>query len=236
MCAAVTDCGTRASCVAGRCLPDGRDAAIAQPNVRRLVLSPVDVAYIRRGDASASVPAVITLGRAADGDALLLLRFALTLPPTSTVLEAYLLLERSDAVDADPPPVFLHADRIRDRWEASTLSWARQPRLEDTRSPRTAVTAGRGLVRLDVRDLVRRWAARAPEEQGLAVVAETNSRTGMAFVLTPPLLGPLREAPVASAGPRAAGPFFSAPAGTEESATTVPLALEGGPRLEVYAK
>jgi hypothetical protein len=59
-----------------------------------------------------------------------------------------------------------------------------QPRLEETRSPSTTVTpAGGRLVRLDVRDLVQRWRARAKEDHGLAIVADDTSPTGTAFTL-----------------------------------------------------
>src|SRR6201989_1419172 len=103
MCAAQADCGGAFACVAGRCQADdhalqtaGRGVEIQRDGVRRLVLSPIESAYVRRGDGAASVAPVFTLGRASDGDALLFLRFELPLPPGANVLEAYVLLDRSE--------------------------------------------------------------------------------------------------------------------------------------------
>ena len=55
------------------------------------------------------------------------------------------------------------------------------------RSPETFVSglSSRPLVRVDVRDLVRKWRARDPRDNGLAIVAEQTSATGMAFALAP---------------------------------------------------
>jgi hypothetical protein len=181
MCDPLVPCQAQKSCVAGRCQPDGPAPPLIQ-TTRRLLLQPVEAAYLRRGDSPSggALPPLFPLGR--DGDDALLLRFSAPLAPDAAVVEAYVLLERSDAVDADPVPIALHAERIVEPWDARAVSWATQPRLEETRSPSTLVPpAGPPLVRIDVRALVQRWRTHDPGDQGIAIVAENASPTGIAF-------------------------------------------------------
>jgi hypothetical protein len=185
MCDAPNECGVGAGCVAGRCLPDGGVPAIQ--NAKRLVYAPVDVAYVRRGDGAngGALPAIASLGRASDAEAILFLRFDVPLAKDANVVEAYVVLDRTSAVDTDPTPITLHVARIVDAWDGRSISWASQPRVEDTRSPSTTIDPGaRARVRLDVRDLVQHWRRHEKSDRGLAVVADTTSETGMAFALT----------------------------------------------------
>jgi hypothetical protein len=217
MCGGAAECGAGSACAAGRCLPDGGTPAI--DTARRLLFDPVDVAYLRRGEGrgderGGAVPSIFVLGREADGDARLLLRFAVPLPKDARVLEAYVLLEPTDAVDADPIAIGIHAARIAEPWDPRALSWGRQPRVDDVRAPTTQVTGTAGLrpfVRVDVRDLVLRWRARDPSDQGIALVAENQSPTGVAFTL----VGTTHER-----------------GGEEPSRARV----TAGPRLELYLK
>ena len=188
-CVGAGECGGAYACVAGRCFLQPDDAgpaaraAIAATSVRRIVARPTDVAYLRGGDQPSSVPAIVVLGR---DDARLLLRFQQPIAEEEVVVEAFLLLDRVDAMDADPSPISLHVERIVDPWDARSITWARQPRLEDVRSPATIVTgSGRPLVRLDVKALVTRWKRHDPTDQGLAVVVGTRNATGMAFASAP---------------------------------------------------
>ncbi len=183
MCVAEAGCGANASCVAGRCLSHGAAPAIA--TARRVLYEPVDVAYIRPGDGVAG-GGLATLGRG-DG-ALALLRFSVPLPPEASVVEAYLLLERATDVDANPTPVTLHVVRVVDPWVAASMSWARQPRVEEVGASESRVTASAGaVVRLEMRGLVERWRRRSKDEMGIAIVAEGRSATGLAFELPPRL-------------------------------------------------
>jgi hypothetical protein len=182
MCSQETDCGAQASCVAGRCVAHGATPAI--DSARRLLFAPVDTAYVRRSDGARDA-SLATLGRAGDA-ATVFVRFAVPLPPEASVLEAYLLLQRATAVDADPVPIALHAARVTTSWDGRSLSWATQPHVEEIGAPVTRVTPGGGpLVRLDVRELVQRWRKRGRDELGVAVVTEGESATGVAFGLEP---------------------------------------------------
>jgi hypothetical protein len=147
-------------------------------------MRPVDIAYVQRGDgpSDGALPPVFALGK--DGGKLFL-RFAVDVPPTANVVEAYVVLHRSSLVDHDPEPVSLHATRIVDSWVGGSVSWALQPRSTETRSPSTLVEPnGSRIVRVDVRDLVRQWRRRDPADHGIAIVAENETRTGMTFALS----------------------------------------------------
>jgi hypothetical protein len=148
---------------------------------RRVVVRPVDLAYLRRGDSAngGALPPLFSLGK---DSALLMLRFGVALPSTANIVEAYVVLRRSDAVDDDPAPISLHATRIVEAWDGASISWARQPRLLEARAPATVVEpSGPPLVRLDVRDLVRQWPRHDERDHGIAVVAENETRTGTTF-------------------------------------------------------
>lgn len=235
MCAYESDCGGQASCVAGRCVAHGATAAI--DTARRLLFFPVDVAYVGpHGDADR--PATATLGRAGERGAIVLSRFEASLPPEATVLEAYLLLERPAGVDTDPTPVVLHAAPIIDRWDARSVSWARQPRVEEVGAPVTRVFAASGpLVRLDMRVLVQRWRRRTGVDFGVAVVAEGESATGVVVALAPaagaeydPILGAVSAPPLAAPSPFDRQGVASAASVAEPGADVV------GPRLEIYVR
>ncbi|HEY1697496.1 MAG TPA: DNRLRE domain-containing protein [Polyangiaceae bacterium] len=210
MCAQESDCGSQASCVAGRCVAHGATPAI--DSARRLLVVPVDVGYASR-DGEGHHGAVVTVGRASD-PALMFLRFALPLPPELSVLEAYLVLERATSVDADAAPIAIHAAPIASAWDGASLTWAGQPRISEVGSPVTRVLPEGGpLVRVDVRDLVLRWRKRGRDDMGVALVTDSASASGVAFALGPTDVARDRDDPVLGARRQL-----------------------GGPRLEVYVK
>ena len=181
MCTASSECVTQSSCVAGRCQPDKPNVKPAIDAARRLVVRPTDVAYLRRGDGTTggALPPLFALGR---DSAVLMMRFSVPLPATANIVEAYVVLRRTDAVDDDPAPISLHATRIIDGWEQRSISWALQPRVTEARAPATLVEpGGPSLVRLDVREIVRQWPKHDPRDQGVAIVADNETRTGTTF-------------------------------------------------------
>ena len=181
MCTATSECIAQSACVAGRCQPDKPNVKPAIDAARRLVVRPVDLAYLRRGDSASggALPPLFALGK---DSAVLMMRFSVALPATANVIEAYVVLRRSDAVDDDPAPISLHATRIVQGWEGRSTSWALQPQVVESRLPATVVEpGGPSLVRLDVRDLVRQWPKHDPLDQGIAIVAENETRSGTTF-------------------------------------------------------
>jgi len=184
MCTASSECSDKSACVAGRCQLDKATVKPAVDSARRIVVRPVDIAYVKSGDAASggALPSVFVLGK--EGGKLFL-RFGVQIPSNANIVEAYVVLRRSGLVDDDPAPVSLHATRIVDSWSGRSMSWALQPRSTETRSPSTIVEPGGSpIVRLDVRELVRQWARHDPMDQGIAVVAENETRSGSTFALS----------------------------------------------------
>src|SRR5580658_10257664 len=82
MCSSEGDCGSQASCVAGRCVAHAGVPAIS--TARRLLVAPVDVAFLSPGASPSDrggvvAPALVMLGRG-DG-AMAFLRFSVPLAP-----------------------------------------------------------------------------------------------------------------------------------------------------------
>jgi hypothetical protein len=194
-----------------------------------MLYDPVAVGYVRRGGGESTLPAMVALGRG-DG-ALALLRFSLSLPPEAGVVEAYLLLDRVTDVDSDPEPIALHAAPVLDPWDARSLSWAVQPRVEEMGAPVTRVFPASGaIVRLDVRAIVERWRRRGGMDFGLAVVSDAAGRAA-------PAAGPDASAAMSGARQERQGMAFALAAvagrGRGEGARDEgPLA----PRLELYLR
>ncbi|MDB4946576.1 MAG: hypothetical protein JWP97_6110 [Labilithrix sp.] len=187
MCLATSECAGPASCVAGRCQPDRPNVRPAVDAARRLVVRPVDLAYVRRGAGASggALPPSFVLG---GGASALLLRFAVTLPADANVVEAYLVLHRDLDVDDDPTPISLHATRIVQGWDSRSTSFGQLPRQVEGRAPATRVEpGGPALVRLDVREIVRDWTKHDPADHGIAVVAESvagaSGHAGTTFAL-----------------------------------------------------
>jgi hypothetical protein len=234
MCVSERDCGSQASCVAGRCVAHGAIPAI--DTARRLLFVPEDVVYLR-GDADVRDAATATLGCSRERTAIVLLRFSARLAPEARVLEAYLVLERAVDVPADPEPISLHAARIAQAWDGRSVSWARQPRIEETGAPVTRVWpwAGR-LVRLDVRALVQRWRRRGGEDFGVAVEADDATLTGITFALTPLVSKPSDAVltPAIKTATQTPSPLEPHPVSLASIAE--PREEMQGPFLEVYVK
>jgi hypothetical protein len=220
-CASATECAQRfgngLSCVAGRCVEERKDGgpkiqpAIMATNTRRFVARPTEVAYLKSGVDPARVPPAVVLGK---DDARLLLRFDVPIAPEDDVVEAYLLIDRIDVMDVDPAPISLHVERILDRWDGRSITWARQPRLEDDHGAATIVTVGaRPVIRLDVTAFVQRWKRHDPADQGLAVVPGSTNTSGIAF------------AAVDSTGPE-----------PDPSDPSKPSWIPSAPRLELYVQ
>lgn len=141
------------------------------------------IAAIAAGDEDpkGAMPNVMVLGRS-DHTTRLFLRFSVRLPKTGAMRSATLLLSRTDDIEMAPSPVELHAARIVDPWDARSITWPFQPRMEEVRAPRTRVlSSGPKIVRLDVRAIVQDWPLRDPKDQGIAVVADLTTVTGTSF-------------------------------------------------------
>lgn len=172
------ECGAEADCIAGRCQAKKGVAAIQ--GAERLIVPPVAMALSGVAAGQAIGPELV-LGRERGGVNKLHLRFEVVLPPGKTLVEAYLLLERTDAVPADPQPIRLHLERILEPWSPATIADGREPPLEDVRAAETLADPRKGrVVRVDARALVRPT-GREEADFGLAVLVDGKTRTGVAF-------------------------------------------------------
>jgi hypothetical protein len=197
---------------------------------RRLVIEPVAAVRLAPGDAHGEVPRVATLGRERDAGSILLLRFAIDLPPDAAIMGAYVVLDRVASVDPDPRAVPLHAARIVDPWDVRSIAWGRAPRLDDAHLPATRVDGARGTARIDVRSIVQRWRRHAPEDQGIAILADGASTTGMTFAFAD---GAPEDAPPALSV-RSPGPPSLYTTGDPAEGPSDPVPR--GPRLELYVR
>lgn len=216
MCVSEAECGTQAACVAGRCVAKGATPAI--DSARRLLFSPVDVGWTHRGGSGGAegTPAMATLGRG-DG-AVLFLRFAVPLPPETTVLEAYLLLDRFPDATSDPAPLALHTARVVSAWDSRSLTWGSQPAIDEVGAPVTRIAGVAGAtVRLEVREILQRWRKRDRDDFGMAVVTDGRSATGVTFALAPCDVPADRRDPVLATA-------------------AAPRSQLEGPRLEAYVR
>jgi hypothetical protein len=241
-------CDAPFACASGECVrPDTVPAIEARTRLgdyqaRRIVVTPADVARLAPGDDHGEVPPTAVLGRARDARAMLLLRFAVDLPPGTSIVEAHIVLDRTPAADDDPTPLVLHAARIHDRWDARSISWGRAPRLDDARLPATTIDAPRREVRIDVRPLVRGWREHSPEDQGIALVADNATPTGTAFALADGTVPADHVVPPLPTHAPGGAPMFVAPAAAEAMGpgtgmdAPADLSTTRGPRLELYVK
>jgi hypothetical protein len=234
MCVSEADCGAQASCVAGRCVAHGALPAI--DTARRMIVAPVDVAYLR-SDVPTHDDVTATLGCSRNATAVVLLRFSARLPAEAHVLEAYVVLEHAPDAAEDPMPISFHAARITQPWDSHAISWAHRPRIEEVGAPITRVlpSAGR-LVRLDVRALVQRWRRRGGEDFGVALESDDVSSTGMTFALTPVLAKPVDPVLAPAVQMTTQGPSALEPHPVPIGSITEPRAQSRGPMLEVYFK
>jgi hypothetical protein len=210
MCNAAS-CGAGAACVANRCQSDAGAAALV--HTRRFVLDPTEVAFIQRGSARrpGELPASVTLGRASEGPATVLLRF--DVPPDLDLVEAYLLVDPSEDAVAEGHGVPIHAERVIGPWDARSATWTEAPELRDVRAPSACISGGAVGLRLDVLPLFARPHGAEPPDQGIALLADGLSPRGASVVLVPGMSSPLVGEPAPS--------------------DRAPL---HGPRLELYAK
>lgn len=116
--------------------------------------------------------ATLTLGDPEEGPSLLLLRFAVALPPERSIQRALLVLDAMPDCARLPGRVQLELAQVRSRWQPDAVSWSRRPELDmPMRAGAVHATPHRPL-RLDVTKLVRQWGEHRGRYHGLAVLAQ----------------------------------------------------------------
>jgi hypothetical protein len=179
----------------------------------RVVLGASEVAVIESGEARpGALPTAVTFGRASDGDKALLLRFAV--PRDVDILAAYLIVDRADLGGSDGAGVGLHAERIVGPWSGWS-TWTTGPSFVDEHGASVALRRGGPVrIRVDASFLSRLPAGESLE--GVALLADTKTREGVAIAVASSLSTPL--------------------AGDPSSGSTDPLDVPRAPRLELYVK
>ena len=140
MCAQESDCGSQASCVAGRCVAHGATPAI--DTARRLLYAPVDVGYVQRGEGRGAGRSPPWGGRGSRRSRSCASRWRSPRRPRSSRPTCC-----SIATPASTPtttPIALHVARVATAWDGRTLTWATQPHVEDVGAPITRVSAAAG--------------------------------------------------------------------------------------------
>lgn len=204
----------------------GKKDRALEPRIDRIVVSPDLVASVSSSasDPHGAVASILVLGKKGD-DRRLFFHFPVTLPDHGTLKSAELLLTKTSDVDMAPVGIELHALRIVEPWDPLTLSWPLQPRIEEALTPHAIVTpAGAKIVRIDVKAIVDGWPARDPADQGIAVLADTSSRSGASFAYIsaegrPPeleLLWAFPDGPVDAGAPSASASATGAGASSSE--------------------
>jgi hypothetical protein len=127
------------------------------------------------------------------GELVVLLRFAVSYRNDATIERAFLVLEPVEGAPPARASTTLEVARILERWDPAKASWGRRPRLT-VPELRAIVPPGKAeRVRVDVTELVRRWAKCAPDDHGLALFASSagspaaHYATGLAHARGPTL-------------------------------------------------
>jgi hypothetical protein len=158
----------------------------APSDARRLVLLPDAVAVLSSSGPTASgeaLPETLVLGRATSGSLSLLLHFAAPISQSGEVIAAFLVLDPVAFAPSSGSTVEMQIARILEPWRPETVSWGRQPHLDLPERAGAVVPSLRAPARIDVTHIVRAWAKRRPEEQGIAVLGGASDPIGATFSL-----------------------------------------------------
>ena len=163
----------------GRCQPPGR-SPISQ-DAKRLLFAPIDWVKLsaRREAQGPTDSEVITLGDPASGDELLLLRFAVKLPPRARVQRAIVVLDPMPQCASRPAEIRLELSQVLSSWRSQSLSWSRQPQISLPMQVATVRALPARPLRLDVTGQLRQWQEHPHRHHGLGLSA-AGTGPGMA--------------------------------------------------------
>ena len=123
----------------------------------------------------------IVLGRKGDGPSVLLMRFALDIPPERELELALLVLDPLPSCPRYAGRVDLELAQVLEPWHAESVSFGRQPSLDlPVRAP-SVQTATQVPLRLDVTPFVAAWRENRSRYHGLALVSAGTSASGACY-------------------------------------------------------
>ena len=152
-----------------------------QDFTERRVLEPTGIAVLGPGRSGTDLPALVTFGSAAQGQTLLLLRFAPGWPADSRVASAFLLLDPWPGTQPSMDDIPVEVWRVEAPWRAEAVTWLDRPRLGYPRRLGLARTAPASVLRVDVTPLVRDLTSPGRANHGLAVRSDARSQGGASF-------------------------------------------------------
>ncbi|HET9930510.1 MAG TPA: hypothetical protein VFQ35_07480 [Polyangiaceae bacterium] len=174
-CAGVGTCPNGRECLASRCVPEG---GAAVPNAsKRLLLRPSALGVARAHAESGGMAPGVTLGRRADNDTALYVRFDSDWNE-GRVASAFLLLDPLPG-SASGEDVALEVWRSRRDFVSSTFGWSVQPGLAPPFARGLARSAPPAPVRVDVTELLRFFATHPSQDHGFVVRATNQSESGV---------------------------------------------------------
>jgi hypothetical protein len=181
VCGGPEPCSSAEACLLGRCRPVAK--APVSVEAERLVLAPVALARLsaREPVSRAAESDTLVLGDPAEGESLLLLRFALQLPATARIEAAVLRLDPMPACGVMPASVELELSHVLSPWRPETVSWTRRPALGLPMRTAPIVAAPPKPFRLDVTELVREWRDHPERFHGLGLLASGSGPGSACF-------------------------------------------------------
>jgi hypothetical protein len=178
-CVSGAACPAGRECLADRCVTAG--GLPVSPGAERRVLRPVAMTVLSRSRSNPELPSSVTFGSRAEGETLLLLRFAPSWAADALVESAFLVLHPLGATGAALDDVPLDVWRIEEPWTPSSATWLERPALGHPHSRGRARSAPPTTLRIDVTRFVRVTSGPGRPNHGLAVVASARLAHGATF-------------------------------------------------------
>jgi hypothetical protein len=137
---------------------------------QRMQVAPADLAVVTSSAESGALPAMAGGGGHATGTVVILVRFP-TPWGNQRIAGAFLLLGPHYGARPEHRAFRLSVARILDRWVGADVTWGRLPRLSPAEIATTVAGAPAEPLRIDVTQIVERWAYGKPDDHGIAIVA-----------------------------------------------------------------
>jgi hypothetical protein len=148
---------------------------------RRWVLRPTSMALVssRAHETGAELPTAVAFGSQVEGATSLYLRFEPAWRAESTIDNAFLLLEPMAGTLPSTQDVPVEVWRVKDEWDAGSLSWLRQPSVAPPQSRGLARTNPPTTLRMT--DIIRYLKEHPRADRGIVIRAPGDDPHGASF-------------------------------------------------------
>jgi hypothetical protein len=180
-CASAGTCPEGQECLANRCVVAGGEPV--SPDSRRLVAEPTTIAVLssRSHTRPSGLPGTVTFGGSAEGASALYLRFPPVWQRAKRIEAAFIVLDPMPGTLPSNDDVTVEAWRVRERWDASELTWLTQPSLVPPSSSGIARSSPPLPLRIDVTDIVSYLRAHGKSDFGIALKSGSGDHGGASF-------------------------------------------------------